>query len=197
MGFILVTILGAFWNRARGGLFNRLVFNKKSKSIGITAIKYASLFPPHLSPLGKRIGKYGNGVVFGVVCGVLLSSWLAGIVGAIGMTVGAAFGWGKYFGGIANKTFDVNEKEVAWIDWLVMRSNNNAVLRSVAAMTLRGLMWTFFIAVPLAFFSLNALWILPVGLLLGATYYLFKFDFSIAEWVWGAVLWGATYLILQ
>jgi hypothetical protein len=109
MNVILISILGAFINRCRGGLLN------------------------HLHPAMKRVCKYGNAVVFGIVAGLLIGSWYAGVLASLGMFIGSAFGWGKYIGGIINKTFDPDEVEIRWIDWLVMRRTDYAVLRSVIA----------------------------------------------------------------
>lgn len=164
MGIILA-ILGAFVNRCRGGLLN---------AYGL-----------------KTVCKYGNAVVFGVVCGFLLNSWQFGVSGAIGMFIGASFGWGKYIAGIINKTFDVNEVEIKWIDKFVMQTNDHAVLRSVVALSLRGLIWTSCIAIAL----LNPFYA-PIGLLMGIVYYVTislagEKGWSYGEWVFGAILWGS------
>lgn len=174
---IFITILGAFVNRCRGGLLNKYH-------------QYA-----------KRICKYGNAVVFGVVAGLLIGSWYAGILATLGMFIGSAFGWGKYIGGIINKTFDPDEVEVRWIDWLVMQKTDYAQLRSVVALSLRGLIWTSCIAVSVANWNLDYLFYAPVGLLMGIVYYITisiskAKGWSYGEWVFGALLWGTFTMIL-
>ena len=174
---ILAAILGAFLNRWRGGLLNILFSPEQEKT---------SL---------KRIGKFGNAIGFGLLAGYVASSYYAIVVGIAAMLIGASFGWGKYISGIINKDFDANEEEIKWIDKLVMKTNDYAQLRSVAALSLRGLIWTVCIAIPMAFFNLAYLYFIPVGLLMGVVYYV---TISIAgakgwgygEYAFGGLLWG-------
>ena len=143
----------------------------------------------------KRVCKYGNAVVFGIVAGLLIGSWYAGVLASLGMFIGSAFGWGKYIGGIINKTFDPDEVEIRWIDWLVMRRTDYAVLRSVIALSLRGLIWSSCIALSI----LNPYYA-PIGLLMGVVYYATisiskEKGWSYGEWVFGAILWGSLILV--
>ena len=193
---ILISILGAFINRCRGGLINKLAWNSTTKEIEWTDYKHADKLPTNYSPLGKRIGKYGNAVVFGVVAGLLIGSWYAGLAGAVGMFIGSAFGWGRYIEGIVTGKIYLNQEEIVWIDKLVMRSTDYARLRSIAAMGLRGLIWTSCIAASLFYWTPSVLYYIPIGLLMGVVYYATLVPFPanklvICEWVWGAVLWGS------
>jgi hypothetical protein len=183
----LIAILGAFFNGCRGGLLN-VLFSPKQDSIIL-----------------KRVGKFGNALVFGLVTAFCVNSLLGLLFGFAAMLIGASFGWGKYITGIVKKTFDPNEKEIVWIDNLVMRSTDHAVLRSVAALSLRGLIWTSIIAGFFSFFSLSYLFYAPVGLLMGLVYWasieicgLFKnrgYGWSLGEFFFGAILWAAFVLI--
>ena len=171
MVIILISIIGAFLNRCRGGLLNSL------------------------HPAMKRVGKFGNAIGFGLLAWYLTKSGYAIPVGVIAMLIGASFGWGKYIAGIINKDFDVNEEEIKWIDKLVMKTNDHAQLRSVIALSLRGLIWTSIIAIPMAFFNLAYLYFIPVGLLMGLVYYATiliagEKGWGYGEYAWGAVLWG-------
>lgn len=200
MTVVLLSILGAFINRCRGGLINKLAWNTEAKQIEWTNFRYADKLPTNYSPLGKRIGKYGNALVFGIVAGFLIGSLYASLAAVLGMFIGSSFGWGKYMGGIATGTFDPNEKEIEWIDKLVMQKTDHARLRSIVAFGLRGLIWTSCIAVSVAYWDLNYLLYAPIGLLMGVVYYvtiipLPKSKTVLCEWVWGAILWGSFALI--
>lgn len=196
----LFAIFGAVWNRARGGLINKLALNKETWRPEWTAYKHADALPEKYEPLGKRIGKYGNSIAFGAVTGFILNSWLIGVAAIIGMFIGSSFGWGKYVGGIIDDKFDINEEEIKWIDKLVMNKEDNARVRSIIAMSLRGVIWTTSIALALVFWSTAWIWLIPVGLLMGPIYWLgfvvIENDLMLPEWVWGFVLWGAAGLIL-
>jgi hypothetical protein len=169
---ILISIIGAFLNRCRGGLLT-ILFN-----------------PDESNTFWKKVGKFGNAVGFGLLCGYLASNYYAIPVGIVAMLVGASFGWGKYIAGIFNKTFDVNEVEISWIDKLVMQKNDYPVLRSITALSLRGLIWTSIIAAMLAPFNLAFLYFAPVGLLMGLVYFTSR-SWHLGEYIWGAILWGS------
>lgn len=174
---ILATFFGAFLNRCRGGLLT-ILFN-----------------PDESNTFWKKVGKFGNAVGFGVIAAICVNSYYALPVGIVAMLIGASFGWGKYITGIIEKGFDVQEEEIKWIDKLVMQKDDYPVLRSVAALSLRGLIWTVCIAIPMAFFNLSYLYFAPVGLLMGAVYYvtisLFKgHGWGYGEYLFGGLLWG-------
>lgn len=200
---LLVALLGAFWNRARGGIFS-VIFNLEGEDVG----KY------------DWIGRYGNALLFGGLYYYVTSAWLAGLAGFGGMMLGASFGWGKYVGGIVQGFYDQNEEEIKWIDNLVMSVYNYPTRRSIAALSLRGLIWSFSIVAVLygfdiahyyiqgdfTYLDLSLLYFVPVGLTMGIVYYLAsrvgrlfgedaKGQWKLGEYAFGFVLWGAFYLI--
>lgn len=173
----IMLILGAICNRIRGGLLNILFSPDKDSAIL------------------KTIGKFGTPIIFGAMMVVITHNWYALFAGALGMFIGASWGWGKYISGIIEKSFDVEEEEVEIIDKLVMKTNDHPVLRSVAALSLRGLMWTSVIAASLASIDIGYLLVLPLGLLMGPIYYTTiqlrgMYGWGLGEYVWGAILWA-------
>ena len=135
----------------------------------------------------------------------------------VAMWCGRSIGWGAYIGGLIDREVK-KKKEVAFIDKLVMRKSDHPVLRNVAALSLRGMIWTVSLAVGLASlneqcFSVSLYQILLIafsGLLMGVTYFLaigfnqklkrftkLNFgDWRFSECVWGFVLWGTCAKIL-
>ena len=73
---ITAIILGALFNRIRGGL-------------------YYQYFPEESQPR-HVVWDLINAIAFGLFCGALQHSWLTISCAATGMFVGSSFGWGKY-----------------------------------------------------------------------------------------------------
>lgn len=86
---IISTILGALFNRIRGGLLNIIFFPKTDK-------------------LSATFGKLLNALVFGAICAYILHNWLVLPAAALGMFIGASFAWGKFIGGVVNHTDTLN-----------------------------------------------------------------------------------------
>ena len=172
---IITTILGAFLNRCRGGLLSILFAPKDNES------KY------------DTVGKLLNAFVFGLLCFYLTHNWLATIAGIAGMLIGASFGWGAYVTATLYGDYLPDRKHLFFIDW-IMKDDKYIQLRGVITLSLRGLLWTLCIGVPLAFIDPVFLYFIPVGLLMGFVYYIAK-KWNIAEYAWGAVLWSSLLLI--
>lgn len=128
------------------------------------------------------------------------------------MMCGRSFGWGGYIAGMIDKKIDHNRRDVKFIDYLFLKGDNNPVLRCWAALSVRGLMWSFclcsgFYAIKLLGFELSdrIIFILPSGLLMGSAYFLAiticdKLTFRGNGWqygelLWGAILWGSCFYL--
>ena len=174
MILILIMIFGAFINAARGGLISSWAGKPNSYD---------------------WVGRFGQAIAYGVLLWFLLGSLTVSILACVGMFLGSTFAWGVYLHALYTGEIMKQRVDIAWIDKVFPKDYENPKLWGVKCMTLRGLVWTFCIVAPIAAFFPQALYLLPVGALMGVVYYLSR-DWSRAEWVWGAVLWGATYLIL-
>lgn len=181
---LMYAVLGSVMNRIRGGLLDTplLDFNRY--------------------PRIRTISKISNDVVFGLSCYLVSGSVLIGIVGAMTMMLGRSWGWGSYVGAIDTGVNSGGE-EVKWIDAITMKGSNHMRLRGVAALSLRGAMWTSLIASGLSVVTLNLgmMWIAPIGLLMGVCYYIgsriYKgYIFECGEALFGAIMWMLIFYIL-
>lgn len=173
----LAIILGAFFNRLRGGMFPKLPFSKV-----IYDFAFALFFTMVLDPSNKLL---------------FLSLFIASMAGR-------SLGWGAYIGNMIVK-IDNGEEEIKFIDKIIRDFKfpyHKPVIRNTAALSLRGLLWTMPIAIAFWFNDFPAsFWIGSIGLLMGPVYLavieacgtLLKDRHSgwkYSEYVWGAVLWG-------
>jgi hypothetical protein len=209
--FIIITaFVGLIMNRIRGGgltdfVWQRNLINEKDERFikPFSKILHDVVF--------ALIFSYGLNVGFdegGLLCFLTLF---------VAMWCGRSIGWGTYIDGIIRREVK-DEREVAFIDKLIMQKKDHPVLRNVVALSLRGLIWTLCLAV--GFFLLNeqnigitvtniAL-VAISGLLMGTTY-LIAIGFcqklkritnidlpawGFAECIWGFVLWGICAQIL-
>jgi len=175
MILFLIAIFGAFINRCRGGLISILTLKPN---------KY------------DWVGRFGQPIFFAIMVWFLLGSLPASILVAVGMFLGQTFSWGNYTGAIFTGKIDDERVDIALIDKIIPKDYDNPKFWGVKCLSLRGLLWSFWIVAPLVYFAPQALWILPIGLTMGVVYYLSR-THPIAEYVWGAIIWSATYLILQ
>lgn len=100
--------------------------------------------------------------------------WLESLLVAAGVYLWLVPGLGKYFGLIHGR-YSHDEREILWIDrlgeWLVP---HNIRLRCLVQMSLRGLyLVPLFVALALAGYP-GAWWIMPLSLLQGPVYWLFR-----------------------
>jgi hypothetical protein len=183
---ILALILGAFFNRLRGGMFASLKYAKH-----IYDMAFAAFFTVGASVYGLSVFQLAT-----LFCTLFLCSW-----------IGRSFGWGAYIGNMIRRK-DNGEQENILIDWV--RRKYQPVLTNTIALSLRGFLWTLPIAIG---FCLNgvslfyAFLVSIVGLLMGVVYYITievaeKFTYrsegwKYGEYVWGAVLWCGIYVILH
>lgn len=195
---LIIAIVGAVMNRVRGGGLTTLAWEQNWTNEG----------KEHPT---KSIGKIGNDVIFSLMfvlplfSGVTVNSCLGFAILFFAMWTGRSFGWGTYIGGMIEKKV-TGEEEIIWIDKLVLNKTDHPVLRNMAALSLRGLMWSvslvvgFTILKSFVYIPFTYLFILPIGLLMGPVYLLAMkiseqgkgrgFGWSLGEIFWGFVLWG-------
>lgn len=175
---IAISLVGAFLNRIRGGL-----------RIPGTNIKF---------PLNKLWQPVFYGLSMGVFCwywNLGINCYLFGFVNALCMYIGQqVFGWGNYVGELTNGAKSERD-EAEMIDELIVHISSPRVY-GFAGLSLRGLIWTFFLGLPLY----NIPFMLS-GASMGVCYCLaeltmqaFKKDvgknsWNLGEWYFGFVLW--------
>lgn len=196
-----IAVCGLLMNRIRGG--------------GLTVFSWDMNWTREGdSSFTKSAGKIGNDLVFALLFSAFLFSeigvpfLLSVAILFLAMWGGRSVGWGTYIGGMIDKKVS-GDKEVEIIDKLVLGKTDHPVLRNTAALSLRGLFWSFCLVIGfalvsfIAYIPLTFLLILPIGLLMGPIYLLAMticerhqdairgFGWSIGEYLWGFVLWGS------
>lgn len=127
----LAAILGGLFNRIRGGW------------------------------LLKRYHDLTNSLAFGFFAGVVLGSWEAGVMAALGMGLGASLGWGRYIGALGGWETRPLE-EVAPIDWAIRgwrpkleggiyRPSWKLYTWGASGLALRGALWGAALVLPVLF----------------------------------------------
>jgi hypothetical protein len=187
-----ISIIGAIINRIRGGEATDLLRNSgiiaKNKSV----------------PFVKDFNDVVFGSLFTLAFTHSLSLQTLGIFVILfsAMRAGRSFGWGSYIGGIIDRKVS-DRVDVEFISQFLLLKKDHPVLRETAALSVRGLMWSFFLFVGFCMVGemtycayLSFFWILPLGLLMGPCYLLTctvceKFTFRGNGWQYGELLWGA------
>lgn len=131
MQYALYFIIGAVFNRIRGGLIN--------------------LYWPAF----KGIGKHVNDAAFGLFCGAVLyglditawssTTWNDVAWYTTAMWAGRSLGWGEYIGAMIDKKIHSGD-EVDFIDAAIKKYTDRPVLWGFLGLTLRGGLWGMFIA---------------------------------------------------
>ena len=200
---LLIACIGAIMNRVRGGGLTNLAWKQNWANEGDETF-------------WKKFSKHSNDVTFGLIFTYLIDWFNPPIflILTLSMWLGRSFGWGRYIGGLIEKKV-IDDEEIKWIDDLVLSKEDCAILRNIAALSLRGLIWSLLIGVGFLIISglnisnipLSFLWIIPVGLLMGFTYYITvtlsgKFldnrgkGWGLGEVLFGFILWGSIAFIL-
>lgn len=132
---VVAAVLGALMHRVRGGLLNIL-----AAKYGLIKTKnaYGELENPYL----KTAGKLSNDIVYGLFNAALLGfTWHAALILSGAMMLGRHAGWGAYIMGMIQRKV-LHEKEVEFIDEIVLQKDNYPYLRNAIALSLRGLLFT-------------------------------------------------------
>lgn len=176
--FILAAILGAVFNRLRGG---------------------TPLFIKNLVGFDIPMVRTLNAVAFGVFLAVTQQSPWFFISGTLAMYVGQSLGWGSYIGAMIDRRI-TNPNEVVVIDLIIDPLFNKPWLWGFAGLTLRGLFWGAVVTLA----TLSA-WPLLAGALMGVAYAVAiegasllgrnrEKGWSGGEYIFGAILWVSAVL---
>lgn len=147
-------------------------------------------------------GRISHDIIFALV---FAFSWWSIPVLAGAMAAGRSFGWGRYIGGIINRRIDLDEEpELAWLDKILLNKTDHPVTRCTVALSVRGLVWSLFLALGFYIASADISYFIltPIGLTMGIVYLtMVEICGKIAnrrdqgwvfgEIVFGAVLWGS------
>ena len=203
----LIFLLGAIFNRIRGGFLTDFVCSKPSlrrKIVGTC-----------LWDRDKKCVRYVK-VLHDIVFTLVFAPFNSGMIAVyLGMLAGRSMGWGAYVGGLIDDTVK-DGGEIKFIDKLFLTDKNHPDIRNMAALGVRGMMWTICIAVGIKIAFMDALSLkqmgliiisgLPMGLIYNAVFELeerYKFSTPLfgawgnAEIVFGGYLWSTLYLILN
>tara|TARA_R110000868_G_scaffold17344_1_gene76352 strand:+ start:30228 stop:30869 length:642 start_codon:yes stop_codon:yes gene_type:complete len=211
---LFISLLGALMNKIRGGLLTVLYADWLQKNRGLD-FQTATL---KAEPIFKNSGKHLSHVVFAIVFTSAINphqySLLCFVLLYSGMLGGSSFGWGGYLTSMIDRKIDHERDDVSLLDkWF--RGDNLPVLSGWAAMSLRGLMWTFCIYYSLFIFNWvveaprPSIYIIPLGLTMGSIY-LVSMEicqrikgmvrgngWQLGEYIWGAYLWGSLWIIIK
>ena len=163
---LLLSIIGSFLNRIRGGLFKWLPFNK-------------IFFPLFMLVLVYYLGSH---------------SWKESLCVFVGAFAGQQIcGWGKYISALTIGDFDREETEVYAIDKICDKYFlEKPRLYGFVALALRGLIWTSGIglAINTLWYILIGLlmpvaYSIPTLILLKTKHNKDKTAWNIGEWIWG------------
>lgn len=195
---IIVASVGLVINRVRGGTATDYLrkANWISEKDSFPFVKVLNDFA------------FATSFMLGLGFGFDLKTLLAFTALFLAMWAGRSLGWGSYIGGMIERKVS-GEKEVAAIDALVLTKKDHPVLRNTIALSLRGMIWTVclfvgFLICDLIGFQISDLsfLIVPLGLLMGPTYFLAMEicqriptlvrgnGWQLGELIWGFTLWG-------
>lgn len=199
---ILIFLLGAIFNRIRGG--GLTVFINRM-GLAIKEVPFVKTF---------------HDIVYSVTFTIFLSKsphfhtyqvYIATIL-FITMDIGRSFGWGGYIGAIISNKIDPERKDVSIIDYFFKKSKN-PILGGVIALSARGFIWT--LSLYLGFLFINAFvplspsfyYIPLIGLMMGPVYWFTCLicqytstrsdGWILGEVIFGGYLWSTVYLLLS
>lgn len=149
-------------------------------------------------------GKIANDIIYGFVIFFLTFSYPIALISIPAMSAGRSFGWGDYIGALFGYR-KTKLKEVVFIDFLIKPLINFSIVWGFIGLSLRGLVWSLFLALPLYFYiGSNAQFLALVGLSMGVTYKLCRMlvnddskAWALGERVFGSILWGTVATILM
>lgn len=194
---LLVFILGAFFNRIRGGwLFDLAQTSYLLRKIII-----------HLNLMEETEIKYVkdlNAIVYGLVFGALTNIYWSPIF-YLSMRAAFSFGWGGYISAMIDRKIDFNRSDVVILDKLFLKKNH-PVLSGFIALSFRGLIASIILSIPFYFFTAGWVYISLLGFAMGTIYLLAceiceRVTFRGNGWQWGEVvfggyLWSTIYLLV-
>ena len=203
MFILIAAFIGLVMNRVRGGGLTDFSWkenwiNEKDESF--------------IKPFSKILHDFVFASLFAFALGAHFDT--TGIKAFIllyaAMLSGRSMGWGVYIDGIIRREVK-DEEEIAFIDKLFLQKKDHPVLRNVAALSVRGMIWTTclflgtIVLSELGFRIPSSVFAVPfLGLLMGLVYLVsigfcqqlkrFKLidlpAWGFSECVWGFVLWG-------
>lgn len=211
MTFIVLFILGGFFNAVRGGQHARLrrAIERRAGIAHDETGQVTGRLCPHQRLIHRALdGKAINATAFGLAAALLPAmaytgmaeglpryefvdpAWTAGVFAGLAMLAGTAPGWGDYIGAIGGwREKDLSE----WppIDALIERWRDEPEAWGFFGLTLRGGLWGFLLAL-----ALHSLAPVFAGLMMGFIYavclhYFGRRGWPVAEWVFGGILWLA------
>jgi len=143
---MIFIILGAIFNRIRGGWLTDLVDKTTAtKKILIKLKIYRKNEVQHVRDLNATIFAITYCLYFNIDIKYIIIFYLS-------MRLAASFGWGGYIEGMISKEIQHNRNDVGLLDkWF--RSDRHPVASSCAALSFRGVMWST--SIYLAFLSLT------------------------------------------
>lgn len=189
---ILISLLGAFVNRIRGGWATDI------------ARKYKWIGSKEEIPNVKAFNDIVYALVFSLVVGLKLqySDLAVLLILFLSMWAGRSMGWGGYISAMIDKEIDHNRDDVLLLDkWF--RGKDEPVLSGWAALSLRGFMWTLclylgFLGIDYLGYELSSSFYYTslLGLSMGTCYLVCiliaeKLTFRGNGWQWGELLFGA------
>lgn len=201
----MILLLGAIFNRIRGGWLTDLV-NKTTtiKKILIKLKIYREGEVQHVRDL--------NAVTFSLVyCYYFSINYHYSFIFYLSMRLAASFGWGGYISAMIERKIDHDRDDVKLLDkWF--RSDRRPVASSWAALSLRGVMWStsiylaFLIFEQLGYSFNDSFHYIPlVGIAMGSIYLLSceimqritirGNGWQLGEVLFGAYIWYAPYLL--
>lgn len=201
----MILLLGAVFNRIRGGWLTDLVNRTTTlKKILIKLKIYRKDEVQHVKDLAALVFSFTYCYYFDI-------SYYYSFVFYLAMKLGASFGWGGYISAMIERKIDHNRDDVKLLDkWF--RSDRFPVLSGWAGLSLRGVMWST--SIYLAFLIFNYFgykfndsfhYIPLAGLAMGSIYLAsceimqrisFRgYGWQLGEFLFGAYIWYVPYLL--
>lgn len=208
MDQIIITALGLFFGKYRGGIFrnrDKIIARIPNKHLRAFVrfvfqgdVVFAGTFATLCIVTHKAaLVGYENGLPVYLFAAGALVLWFTQF--AMSMR-GSTPGWGEYIGAASGTRTENLGPEVEYIDQIIDHLKTNPRLWGVTGLSLRCGEWGFFIAAPLAVLTgWSAFMLVLVGLMAGPVVFLLsktpvhKYSWVIFEALLGAGFWLAVY----